>query len=131
MQSSYRVNLIESAAHPTNHLITNQAPAQFSNVFPMMRPPARQQSEQITSDATALQGVSLEDWDTLFTAVKTRLTLTAEPVSAPGQPPPPPDIAEVERLRATVLECVAALEYLHATARDAIARHERADRSAP
>ena len=131
MQSSYRVNLFESATQPTNHLITNQAPAQLSNVFPMMRPPVRQQLEQITPDATSLQGVGLEDWDTLFAAVKTRLTLTAEPVSAPGQPPTPPDIAEVVRLRATVLECVAALDYLHATARDAIARHERADRSAP
>ena len=129
MQSSYRVNLIECARHPTSDPtscpINHQTPTQLSNVFPMTRNSPRQQSTRIAPVATASQSIAMQDWDTLFTAVKARLTLLAQPVSAPGQQPPPLDAANVERLCAAVLECVTALDSLHNTARDALTRQER------
>jgi hypothetical protein len=150
MQSSYRVNLMQRAFHPasqTSHANqTTQPPirqvlAHLRNLFPMTRHPARLDPEQpeqarhskqtapgAAVPASVLAGVAMQDWDTLFTAVKTRLTMIAQPTDAPGQPQLPIDAAQVERLRATILECVAALDQLHNMARDELTKGERLSR---
>ena len=53
--------------------------------------------------------VAIEDWDILLGAVKARLKLTV------GEEPGPRVHDEVGRVRASVLECVAALDQLHTT----------------
>ena len=53
--------------------------------------------------------VALEDWDTLFLAVTTRLTMTIGPLQV--VPHRPENISQVVTV---VLQCVEALEQLHA-----------------
>ena len=59
--------------------------------------------------------IAVEDWDDLFSAVKERLRRIASEQRAQTPGPPAPD--SVGRIQASVLECVEALEQLHATQR--------------
>jgi hypothetical protein len=57
--------------------------------------------------------IAIEDWDVLFSAVTVRLGLiVAERLVTTADPRPE---VEVNRVRVNVLECVAALDQLHAT----------------
>jgi hypothetical protein len=61
------------------------------------------------SQAQPSSGVAIEDWDILLSAVKARLTLTV------GEEPGLRVHDDAGRVRASVLECVAALDQLHTT----------------
>ena len=119
MQSSYPVNLL------VNQTI-NRALTHFSNRFAMTRHPERSQSTRIHPGATALPSVAIEDWDVLFSAVKARLTLIGQPQNAACAEPPTANALEL--VRASVLECVQALDQLHATARQELARCDDGDK---
>lgn len=92
---------------------------------------ARPESTEINPGAVESPGVAIEDWDTLFTAVKARLALLAQtqtqmPARNPiATAPLSAEAAQLEHLCASVLECVAALDQLHATALDALAKAGR------
>lgn len=64
--------------------------------------------------------IAIEDWDVLFCAVTARLRLiVAERLVTPTSP----GLAiEVNRVRVDVLECVAALDQLHATLTEELGR---------
>ena len=64
--------------------------------------------------------VATGDWDDMFSAVTARLGLivTAPPASTSASPP----ADEAIRIRLAVLECVAALEQLHATLKNELGR---------
>ena len=77
-------------------------------------------SPHFTSD------VSIEDWDALFCAVKTRLRRAAL-----GQPAATDDkhaLETIGRLRAGVLDCVAALDQLHASLSHELVRYGQVER---
>ena len=59
---------------------------------------------------------AIEDWDDLFNAVAARLRLTVVGPRVTPAASQPAD--EADRIRVAVLECVAALEQLHATLKD-------------
>lgn len=63
--------------------------------------------------------VAIEDLDILLRAVKARLTLTV------GDAPGPRAHDDAARVRASVLECVAALDQLHTTMTHELARRRR------
>ena len=69
--------------------------------------------------------VAMEDWDTMFDAVKTRLALSAQSQFATVAQPMTAQDAQVARFCATVLECVTALDQLQITARDAMAGRDQ------
>ncbi len=114
MQSCYRVNPVHNVV---NHAI-NRAQTYFSKRFAMTRHPARPPLTGTHPGASVSPSVAIEDWDALFTAVKARLTLAAHPRDGSTPKPTMSDTAQMERLCATVLDCVAALDQLHTTARD-------------
>ena len=60
--------------------------------------------------------VVIKDWDDLFNAVTARLRLTVVAPLVTKAASQPAD--EADRIRVAVLECVAALEQLHATLKD-------------
>ena len=76
---------------------------------------------------TALPGVptdiAMEDWDELFCAVKARLRLIGSERSSAT--PEPPQRDAVVRIQASVLECVEALDQLHATHWSQFGRRQR------
>jgi hypothetical protein len=113
MQLSYRVN-------PVHHVL-NRALIHFSKRLSMTRHTERPGSKSMTDPVGAVfPGVALEDWDAMFTAVKARLTLAAQAHAATTSRAMPADSAQLDRLSATVLECVASLDQLHSTAREAL-----------
>jgi GGDEF domain-containing protein len=57
--------------------------------------------------------VAMEDWDALFSAVKSRLRLTVRGLV--GALPGSDELEHAARVQAGVLDCVAALDQLHAT----------------
>ena len=118
MQSSYPVNPFHKAINCT----IDRALAHFSKRLPMKRRQASTEPRGMNPGAAVSPGVAIEDWDMLFTAVKTRLTLTAQSQSTAATQPVAPNAAQVERLCATVLDCVAALDHLHMTVRDELDR---------
>lgn len=59
--------------------------------------------------------IALEDWDMMFRAVTYRLTQCATSVATSACLPPAPQSASA--VQAVVLECVEALEQLHAALR--------------
>lgn len=118
MQSSYRVNLIPRTMEQT----INLALTHFSERIFMTRPPEQRDSTAISPVATVSPSVAIDDWDTLFTAVKDRLTLMGQPLDATGAEPPTANALEL--VRAGVLECVQALDQLHRTARDELAKRD-------
>jgi diguanylate cyclase len=67
--------------------------------------------------------VSIRDWDVMLRAVKARLRLTVgERLGAPHEP----QVRDaVGRVQASVLECVAALDQLHATLTHELSRHQQ------
>ena len=67
--------------------------------------------------------VAIGDWDDLFSAVEARLTATVGELFA-ALPKTSASIA-ANRIRESVLECVAALHQLHATVTHELARRER------
>lgn len=119
MQSSYRVNLIPLTIEQT----INLARTHFSKRIVMTRPPEQLDFKAISPVAAMSPSVAIEDWDTLFTAVKDRLTLIGQPLDATGAEPPTANAMEL--VRASVLECVQALDQLHMTARDELDRRGR------
>lgn len=121
MQSSYPVNPFHEAVNRT----INRALTHFSKRLSMTRHPARPESEPMSPVAAAPGAVAIEDWDAMFTAVKARLTLAAQSSNATTPQPAAADSAQVERLCATVLECVAALDQLQFKALDELARRDR------
>lgn len=118
MQRSYRANIVQHAVNQT----INWAMAHFSKRFAMTRHPARPQPKSTKPGAAVSPSLAIEDWDTLFTAVKARLTLIGQPLDAPAAEPKAAN--EMELFRASVLECVQALDQLHMTARDELARRD-------
>ena len=120
MPSSYPANPFHHAINQT----INWALAPVSNRFAMSRHQARVEPRPIKLGAEVSRGISIEDWDVLFTAVKTRLTLAAQSQVNPATQPMAADAAQVERICATVLDCVAALDQLHMTVRDELARRD-------
>ena len=58
--------------------------------------------------------VMIDDWDDLFSAVQARLRSTVGEL--PAVLPGPGGLSSADRLRASVLECVAALDQLRSTA---------------
>ncbi len=120
MHSSYPA----SPFHHAINQIINLALTRFSNRFSMSRHQARAEPEHIKPGAEASRGIAIEDWDVLFTAVKTRLALAAQPQANPATQSTAADAAQVERICATVLDCVAALEQLHMTVRDELAMRD-------
>ena len=75
-----------------------------------------------TLEPEAVRGIPIGDWDNLFNAVKERLIRTVY------MPDTWQDVAAVDlgavRTRTAVLECVAALDQLHATVTAEMARRE-------
>lgn len=122
MQSSYPVNLVHHAVNQT----INRALTHFSKRFPMTRHPERPQSTSTHPGAAVSPSVAIEDWDALFGAVKARLTLIGQPQDALGAEPP--TAYALEAARAAVLECVQALDQLHATARQELARRDKGEK---
>ena len=114
---------IAHAITPFQHAI-NRTLTHFSQRFPMTRRIARLPPPPANPRVAVLPGVAMEDWDTLFTAVKARLTLIAQTELQTQTPHSEAtarvsaDAAQLARLCAGVLECVDALDQLHATARD-------------
>ena len=112
MQLSY----LASPFRETTHQIINRALAHFFKRFDMIRPDAPHVAMAKKPDIASRADVAIEDWDAMFNAVKTRLTLIAEAQN--------PAVAErktgdpLEHLRNGIMECVAALEQLHTMARD-------------
>lgn len=119
MQSHYPANPFHHAINQT----INRALTRFNNRFAMSRQ-AGPEPKHIKPGAAVSCGIAIEDWDVLFTAVKTRLTLAAQPQGNPATQPMLADAAQVERICATVLDCVAALDQLHMTVRDELARRD-------
>lgn len=119
MQSSYRVKPLHNVLNQT----INRALTHFSNRFPMTRLPDRPQFTSTNPGAAVSPNVAIEDWDVLFTAVKARLWLIGQPQDAPGPESPPADALQL--VRASVLECVQALDQLHTTAQDELAKRGR------
>lgn len=74
-------------------------------------------------DAGAAGDLSVDEWDLLFDAVRERLRLTAGecPAAQPGAHAHDP----VGRIQASVLECVEALDQLHALLRRGRGRSQR------
>ena len=66
--------------------------------------------------------VAFGDWDDLFCAVKSRLTLTVGELSALSEPRAR---GTADRIRASVLECVGALDQLQTTLTNEIARRQQ------
>ncbi|MDE2296955.1 MAG: hypothetical protein KGK18_02205, partial [Burkholderiales bacterium] len=66
--------------------------------------------------------VAFNDWDDLFNAVKSRLTLTVGELSALSEPQAR---GTADRIRASVLECVGALDQLQTTLTNQIARRQQ------
>ncbi|MDE2092272.1 MAG: GGDEF domain-containing protein [Burkholderiales bacterium] len=66
--------------------------------------------------------VAINDWDDLFSAVKSRLTLTVGELSALSEPQAR---GTADRIRASVLECVGALDQLQTTLTNQIARRQQ------
>ena len=64
--------------------------------------------------------VAIGDWDVLLSAVKARLRLTVGELQAATPEPRAQDAAS--RVRAQVLECVAALDQLHITLTNELGR---------
>ena len=121
MQSSYPVNLAHHVVHQTIY----RALAHFSNRLPMMRHPERLQSTVTHPEAVVSLGVAIEDWDALFSAVIARLTLIGQTQNARCAEPPTANALEL--VRASVMECVQALDQLHATARQELVRRNKDD----
>lgn len=67
--------------------------------------------------------IAMEDWDDLFCAVKARLRLSVGERVAAAPEAPVNDAGD--RVRASVLECVEALDQLQATQRHELARRQR------
>lgn len=119
MPSSYRVNIIP---HVVNQTI-NRALTHFCKRFAMMRHPERPQATSTKPCPVVPPSVAIEDWDALFSAVKARLTLIGQPQNAACAEPPTANALEL--VRASVLECVQALDQLHATARQELAGRDK------
>lgn len=139
MQPSYTASPIFHAIHQT----INRALPHFSKRLPMTRRPAWSRPKEANPVFVESRDFGIEDWDTLFTAVKARLTLAAQAQEPAGkqpnhtqagdiQPgdtqPAVADAAQVARLGIAVLECVAALDQLHMTALEALAMAHRRGR---
>ncbi len=65
---------------------------------------------------------AMADWNDLLTAVSTRLRLSVDDLPLPSVAALPPTPAQ--RVRTSVLECVGALEQLHATLRQELGRRQ-------
>ncbi len=67
--------------------------------------------------------VAMGDWDALFSAVKARLRLSVggPPAATPG----PPRQGEASKVRASVLECMTALDQLHTTLAHELGRRQQ------
>lgn len=116
MPTFYRVNLFHEAINET----VNQVLTHFSKRLSMSRHPAPPELTATQPDVAAPHNVAFEDWDAMFTAVKARLMLVARAPDGITPAPTVGDSAQVARLYVTVLECVAALDQLHSTARDGL-----------
>ena len=90
---------------------------------PLARPSSPAQLTASHSNALAPPCIAIEDWDALFLAVKTRLTLIGQPQDTPEAHTPYAEL--LQQTRASVLECVEALDQLHVIARDELAKRHR------
>lgn len=139
MQSSYTASPIFHAIHQT----INRALPHLSKRLPMTRRPAWSRPKEANPVVAESRDFTIEDWDTLFTAVKARLTLAAQAQEPAGTQsagtqlgdiqlgdiqPAVADAAQVARLGIAVLECVAALDQLHMTALKALSTAQRRGR---
>ena len=89
--------------------------------------PLADDAAAVASRRTAAVDVSMTDWDALFSAVRARLRLTVGPRLAAPNGPQQQREPEV-RIAASVLECVAALDQLHATLSHEQARRGQLER---
>ena len=69
--------------------------------------------------------VAIDDWDELMSAVETRLRLTVSERLANELELP--DSGSADRIRATVLECLSALDQLHTTLKHELGRRREVD----
>jgi hypothetical protein len=77
--------------------------------------------ESASEPAGLPAAVTIEDWDTLFQAVTTRLTMSIGPLQV--VPYRPEDCSQIETV---VLQCVEALEQLHAMLKNERERRDNA-----
>jgi diguanylate cyclase len=83
----------------------------------------RSDLQMVTAELTNAAGdVSMADWDDLLNAIKTRLQMTAR--EAPYDSSTLQRQQSVEQIQADVLDCVAALEHLHISLTNELAKHK-------
>ena len=113
--------MVQNLAHAALTMLTSRSP---------MPEPTTQPPEATTAAIDMPPGlptdVAFGDWDDLFRAVKARLTLiVGEQLAAPTEP----QVLETAgRIRASVLECVAALDQLQTTLTHEFVRREQLER---
>lgn len=84
---------------------------------------ARPNLQSVTAELTNAAGdVSMDDWDDLLNAVKTKMQMTAR--EAPYDSSALQRQQSVEQIQADVLDCVAALEHLHISLNNELSKHK-------